>query len=88
MLADAARDAGAFVVGLSDSRAALLAARSDLLLVAATETAELGHSISALVSLSNVVVSGVAAADPERALERLRRIDAFYERFAITTDSM
>jgi DNA-binding MurR/RpiR family transcriptional regulator len=86
MLGQGARAAGVKTIGLTDSKAAPIAAHSDLLLVADTETAELGHSITALITLSNVLVTGVALANPERALERLKHIDAFYEQADVTLD--
>jgi DNA-binding MurR/RpiR family transcriptional regulator len=86
LLAEAAHSAGARTIGLTDSRAAPIASRTDIVLVAATETAELGHSIGAMLTLSNVLVTGVALANPERALERLKRVDAFYEQFDVMAD--
>jgi DNA-binding MurR/RpiR family transcriptional regulator len=86
LLAEAAQSAGARTIGLTDSKAAPVASHTDIVLIAATETAELGHSIAAMLTLSNVLVTGVALANPERALERLKRVDSFYEQFDVMAD--
>jgi DNA-binding MurR/RpiR family transcriptional regulator len=86
LLAEAARSARAKVIGLTDNKAAPIAAHADIVLTAATETAELGHSVAAMLTLSNVVVTGVALASPERALARLKRIDEFYEKFDVMAE--
>jgi DNA-binding MurR/RpiR family transcriptional regulator len=86
LLAEAAQDRGASVVALTDSKAAPIAAHADITLMAATETPELGHSVSALISLTNVLVAGIAAASPDRTLDCLQRVDQFYEKFRVMTD--
>jgi DNA-binding MurR/RpiR family transcriptional regulator len=86
LLAEAARSTGAKVIGLTDSKAAPVATHADIVLTAATETAKLGHSVAAMLTLSNVIVTGIALAGPERALERLKRIDDFYKKFAVMAD--
>jgi DNA-binding MurR/RpiR family transcriptional regulator len=79
-LFEAARDAGATTVAVTDSKLSPLAAQADFLLIAATETPELTPSVTAIVTLGNVLATGVALARPERTLERLRGIDAVYDR--------
>jgi DNA-binding MurR/RpiR family transcriptional regulator len=86
LLAEAARSAGAKVVGLTDNKVAPIAAQADVVLVAATETAELGHSVAAMLTLSNAIVAGVALANPNRALARLERIDEFYAKFDVMAE--
>lgn len=86
LLAEAAQDRGARVVALTDSKAAPIAAHADITLMAATETPELGHSVAALITLTNVLVTGVAVASPNRTLDCLQRIDQFYEKFTVMAD--
>lgn len=74
------RESGATVVSLVDSRAAPVAALSDTSLVAGTVTPKLGHSITALTTLVNVLATGVAIANPERALNWLTQIEDYYSR--------
>ena len=86
LLAEAAQDRGAKVVALTDSKAAPIAAHADITLTAATETPELGHSVAALITLTNVLVAGIAVANPDRTLDSLQRIDQFYEKFTVMAD--
>jgi DNA-binding MurR/RpiR family transcriptional regulator len=86
LLAEAAQDRGANVVALTDSKAAPIAVHADITLTAATETPELGHSVAALITLTNVLVAGIAVASPDRTLDSLQRIDQFYEKFTVMAD--
>jgi DNA-binding MurR/RpiR family transcriptional regulator len=86
LLAEAAQDRGANVVALTDSKAAPLSVHADITLTAATETPELGHSVAALITLTNVLVAGIAVASPDRTLDSLQRIDRFYEKFTVMAD--
>jgi DNA-binding MurR/RpiR family transcriptional regulator len=79
-LTRAVRDSGATVISIVDSRAAPVAALSDHSLVAGTVTPKLGHSMTAMSTMANVLATGVANANPERALERLTRIEDYYSR--------
>lgn len=86
LLAEAAQDRGATVVALTDSKAAPIALHADITLTAATETPELGHSVAALITLTNVLVAGIAVGSPDRTLDSLQRIDRFYEKFTVMAD--
>ena len=86
LLAEAAQDRGASVVALTDSKAAPIAAHADVTLTAATETPELGHSVAALITLTNVLAAGIAMASPDRTLAALQQIDQFYEKFTVMAD--
>lgn len=86
LLAEAAQDRGASVVALTDSKAAPIALHADITLTAATETPELGHSVAALITLTNVLVAGIAVASPDRTLDSLQRVDRFYEKFTVMAD--
>jgi DNA-binding MurR/RpiR family transcriptional regulator len=86
LLGEAAQDRGANVVALTDSKAAPIALHADITLTAATETPELGHSVAALITLTNVLVAGIAVANPDRTLDTLQRIDRFYEKFTVMAD--
>lgn len=82
-LCNAVREADASIIGLVDNRAAPVVAVSDLCLVAGTVTPKLGHSITALMTIVNVLVTGIAAADPARALNRLKLIEGFYSQISL-----
>jgi DNA-binding MurR/RpiR family transcriptional regulator len=79
-LCKAVRQAGCGVIGLVDNKAAPIVTLSDLYLVAGTVTPKLGHSITALMTIVNVLATGVAIANPERALARLSQIEDYYSR--------
>lgn len=83
LLAEAAQERGASVIALTDSKAAPIGAHANITLTAATETPELSHSMSGLITLTNVLVTGVALANPERTLASLQRVDQFYEQFTV-----
>jgi DNA-binding MurR/RpiR family transcriptional regulator len=83
LLAEGALDRGASIIALTDSRAAPIAAHADVTLTAATETPELSHSVVGLITLTNVLVTGLAVANPERTLACLQRVDEFYQQFAV-----
>jgi len=85
-LAKAARSRGARVIALTDSKAAPVTTHANITLIAATETPELGHSVAALLTLSNALVTGVAHASPQRALERLRQIDESYDKLDVMAE--
>jgi DNA-binding MurR/RpiR family transcriptional regulator len=86
-LFESARASGAKTVLITDSRLSPLAADAEITLTASTEAAELSHSLVALVTLANVLATGVALSDPQRTVERLRTIDEFYDRFGVMSDS-
>jgi DNA-binding MurR/RpiR family transcriptional regulator len=83
LLAEAAQARGASVIALTDSKASPIAAHADVTLTAATETPELSHSVVGLITLTNVLATGLAVANPERTLACLQRVDQFYEQFAV-----
>jgi DNA-binding MurR/RpiR family transcriptional regulator len=85
-LFELASSSGAKRVLMTDSRLSPLAAEADVALTASTDAAELSHSLVSLVTLANVLVTGVALGKPQRTLERLRKIDDFYDRFGVMSD--
>lgn len=85
-LFDLAARAGATTIAIADSRVSPVARRANISLVAATETAELSHSVTALVTLANVLVTEIALSNPERTLERLKSVDDFYDRFDLMSE--
>jgi DNA-binding MurR/RpiR family transcriptional regulator len=85
-LFELARTSGAKTVLIADSRLSPLAADAEITLTASTEAAELSHSLVSLVTLANVLATGVALSNPRRTVERLRTIDDFYDRFGVMSD--
>ena len=81
-----ARTSGAKTVLIADSRLSPLAADAEITLTASAEAAELSHSLVSLVTLANVLATGVALSNPRRTVERLRTIDEFYDRFGVMSD--
>jgi DNA-binding MurR/RpiR family transcriptional regulator len=79
-LFEVTRDGGAATIALTDSKLSPLTGLADVLLVASTETPELSHSVTAIISVANALATGVALARPKRTLERLRAVDAVYDR--------
>lgn len=80
------RESGAKTIVLTDSKGSPLAAEADVVIVAATSAAELSHSLTSLMTLTNLLASAVALDDPERTLARLRKIDDFYDRFDVMAE--
>lgn len=85
-LFELAGSSGAKRLLVTDSQLSPLAADADLTLTASTEAAELSHSLVALVTLANVLATGVALRRPQSTLERLRKIDDFYDRFGVMSE--
>jgi DNA-binding MurR/RpiR family transcriptional regulator len=85
-LFELARTSRAKTVLIADSRLSPLAADAEITLTASTEAAELSHSLVSLVTLANVLATGVALSNPRRTVERLRTIDEFYDRFGVMSD--
>jgi DNA-binding MurR/RpiR family transcriptional regulator len=85
-LFESARSSGAKTMLMTDSRLSPLAAEAEITLTASTEAAELSHSLVSLVTLTNVLATGVALSNPQRTLGRLRKIDEFYDRFGVMSD--
>lgn len=77
-LTSAVRASGATIVSLVDNKSAPVVALSPIHLVGETVTPRLGHSMTGLMTLVNVLVTGVAIANPNRALNRLSQIEAYY----------
>lgn len=82
---EAAAEAGATTIAITDSRLAPIALPANHTLIAATETVELSHSLTALMSLTTLLATRVALKNPHRALERLRRVDELFEAFDVLT---
>lgn len=79
----AGRRGGATTIGISDSWLSPLAGNADVMLVAPTETPELGHSVTAMVTLTQVLATGVASANRDRAMQRLRKIEQLADEDAL-----
>lgn len=74
----AAREAGLTCIALTDSPVAPLTRYSHHVLVASTEGAVHGRSLVGIVALVDLLAAAVAACQPERSMEALRRIDSAY----------
>lgn len=85
-LFESALTSGVRTLLITDSRLSPLATRAEITLAASTEAAELSHSLVGLVTLGNVLTTGVALRRPERTVERLRTVDTFYDRFGVMSD--
>jgi hypothetical protein len=55
-------------------------------LTASTEAAELSHSLVSLVTLANVLATGVALSNRRRTVEQPRTIDEFSGRLGVMSD--
>lgn len=83
LLTQAARETGATTIALTDSPASPVAQHADVVLVAATDSPELSHSMTGLVSLANLLATGAALVRPDRTVERLARVDELYRRLGV-----
>lgn len=85
-LFESALTSDARTILITDSRLSPLAARAEITLTASTEAAELSHSLASLVTLANVLTTGVALSQTDQTVERLRTIDKFYDRFGVMSE--
>lgn len=74
----AAYEAGLTCIALTDSPVAPITRFSHYVLVASTEGAVHGRSLVGIVALIDLLAAAVAACQPERSVEALRRIDGVY----------
>jgi DNA-binding MurR/RpiR family transcriptional regulator len=79
-LTKAAWEAGAMTIAISDSTVCPLARAAEISLVASTATPELSHSVTAFVTLVNIVATKIALATPTRTVDQLARVDDLYGR--------
>ncbi|MGO8958731.1 MAG: MurR/RpiR family transcriptional regulator [Streptosporangiaceae bacterium] len=77
---------GVPTLSISDSRAAPIAQDADVALTAATETAELSHSLVGLMSLVNGIATALALENPKATLERLAAVDQIYRDADVTLE--
>lgn len=73
-----ARDAGLGTVAITDSPLSPAALVADHVLVPRTATVGPRLGLAGITTLAEVIVAGVAVADPERAVAATRRADAVY----------
>jgi DNA-binding MurR/RpiR family transcriptional regulator len=86
-LVRAASQTAASTICLTDSRLAPFAEYADVLLVGYTQSLEVPHSITSLITLCNVLTSGVALMNPTRALARLEMIEKLYAESGVAFES-
>lgn len=85
-LFEQAKRRGIPTVSISDSQAAPIAQRADVVLTAATETLKLSHSLVGLMSLANALATALALENPKATLERLAAVDQVYRDADITLE--
>jgi DNA-binding MurR/RpiR family transcriptional regulator len=81
-----ARERGISTLGLTDSKFSPIAPFSDILLLAATESPELSFSVSALISLTNILATGVLHAKGSHSLDHLAKVDDTYTRIDLISE--
>ena len=84
--AEAAKQAGATVIAISDMRRGPLAAAADHLLVAASEGISFFQSVTAANSLVYGLLAGMEAAHPERSRAAIRRTQQLWKDLDIYLD--
>jgi DNA-binding MurR/RpiR family transcriptional regulator len=82
----AAQHVGATTIALTDTKISPLARHASIVLIAATRTPEIPHSVTSLLTLCNALSSGLALTNPARTLKRLQRIDELYETSGLLVD--
>lgn len=82
----AARTAGATTIAVTDTRMSPLARGASIVLLASTQTPEIPHSVTSLLTLCNALSSGLALTNPNRTLRRLQRIDELYAASGLLVD--
>ena len=78
-----ARTRGATTIAITDSKASAVARQADFVLVADTETPELGHSVTAMITLTNVIATGVTLADSPSSLKRLQDVEELFAQWDV-----
>jgi DNA-binding MurR/RpiR family transcriptional regulator len=86
LAAEAARQAGATVIAISDMRRGRLAAAADHLLVVASEGISFFQSVTAANSLVYGLLAGMEAAHPERSRAAIRRTQQLWKDLDIYLD--
>ena len=84
--AEAAKQAGATVIAISDMRRGRLAAAADHLLVVASEGISFFQSVTAANSLVYGLLAGMEAAHPERSRAAIRRTQQLWKDLDIYLD--
>ncbi len=82
----AAHTAQVPTIALTDSKMSPLARQASIVLLAATQTPEIPHSVTSLLTLCNALSSGLALTNPNRTLRRLQRIDELYAASGLLID--
>jgi DNA-binding MurR/RpiR family transcriptional regulator len=77
---------GATTIAITDTRMSPLARNATIVLLASTQTPEIPHSVTSLMTLCNALSSGLALTNPSRTLRRLQRIDELYEASGLIVD--
>lgn len=78
--ARAAREAGARVIGFTDSSVSPVAAVADVVFVAETEGVIHSRSLAGLVSLVDLLGAAIAAARPQQSMAAIERLDRLYRK--------
>jgi DNA-binding MurR/RpiR family transcriptional regulator len=86
LAAEAAKQAGATVIAISDMRRGRLAAAADHLLVVASEGISFFQSVTAANSLVYGLLAGMEAAHPERSRAAIRRTQQLWKDLDIYLD--
>ena len=83
---DAAVEAGATGIAITDTRVAPLTRRAATVLLAADDAPLMSHSLAGVLALVDVLASRVLAAAPDAVRERLRRLDDVYDALGLIDD--
>ncbi|MFJ4169394.1 MurR/RpiR family transcriptional regulator [Paenarthrobacter sp. NPDC089714] len=86
LTAEAAKEAGATVVGISDMRRGRLAAAADHLLIVASEGISFFQSVTAANSMVYGLLAGMEAAHPERSRAAIRRTQQLWKDLDVYLD--
>lgn len=70
---------GARGIAMTDSKVSPLAHKADIVLMATDSAPRLSHSMTGMLSLVNVLVTGVTLAMPERSVRRLSQLDEMFD---------
>ena len=82
----AAETIGATTIAMTDTRMSPLVKHASIVLLGSTQTPEIPHSVTPLITLCNALSSGLALVNPKRTLERLERIDKLYKASGLLVD--
>lgn len=80
---EVAREAGAITIAISDSKLSPIAVRAETSLVVETASPELPHSVTALHTLCNLLVSGVMLVNRERTAHSLAGMEEIFARLDV-----